>query len=117
VADDKACAQPSDETQRMQIVMTLLRLRYEDIQALESVLRSGESEEVELRGSIARSRAQLATLNKAGRDELAAVLKGLEEHSIGLRERNSNYRGQLAIKRHEVWTLELLIRGWIETTP
>jgi hypothetical protein len=117
MAVDTACAQSSHVSQRTEVVMTLLRLRYQDIEALETILRSGESEEIELRGSIAQSRAQLATLNKAGRDELAAVLKGLEEQSIGLRERNSNDRGQLAIKRHEVGTLEMLVRSWLETTP
>ena len=112
--EKKECAEPSDETQRAKIVMTLIQLRYQDIQALESSLRSGESEETELRGSIAKNRAQLATLKGAGRDELAAVLSGLEERAIGVRGRNSNYRGQLGIQRHEVGRLEALVRSLVE---
>ena len=112
--DKKECAQTSDETLRAQIVMSLIQLRYQDIQALESSLRSGESEETELRGAIAKNRAQLATLKGSGRDELAAVQSGLEERVIGVRERNGNYRGQLAIRRHEVGRLEALVRSLVE---
>jgi hypothetical protein len=114
IVDTKECAQPSDETQRAQIVMTLIRLRYQELQGLESSLRSGESEETELRGSIAKNRALLATLKGAGRDELAAVLSGLEERALGVRARNNNTRGQLAIQRHEVGQLERLVRSLVD---
>ena len=112
--DKKECAQTSDEIERARIVMTLIQLRYEDIQALESSLRTGESEETELRGAIAKNRTQLATLKGSGRDELTAVLSGLEERAIGVRERNGNYRGQLAIRRQEVGRLEALVRSLVE---
>ena len=112
--DKKECAQLSDGTERAKIVMTLIQLRYQDIQALESSLRTGEAEETELRGSIAKSRAQLATLKGSGRDELAAALSGLEERGLGVRERNNNYRGQLVIRRQEVGRLEALVRSLVE---
>lgn len=129
----EAKARTSDgETQRIQLVMTLLGLRYHNIEALESSLRSAESEETDLRGALARAQAQMDALDeaarnaasqtpdaerKAARAEVDANLKGLEERVKGLRERNANYRGQLALERHDIDKLEEMVRAWIEKTP
>ena len=130
VQEAKARTAQSD-TQRMQVVMTLLGLRYHNIESLESSLRSYESEEDDLRGAMAREQAQLESIEeaartattpvpdaerKAQRAEFEAVLKGLEEKAKGLRERKSTAQGQLAVERHDLEKLEALVRTWLEKT-
>lgn len=120
------------ETQRMQVVMTLLGLRYHNIESLESSLRGYESEEDDLRGAMVREQAQLESIDEAARNattpvpdaerkaqraEFEAVLKGLEEKTKGLRERRMVAQGQLAIERHDIEKLEALVRAWLEKTP
>jgi hypothetical protein len=121
-----------NETQRMQLVMNLLGLRYRNIEALESSLRAAEAEEADIRGAMARGQAQLEALDEAARSsatpapdperkaQLAEVevnLKGLEERAKGLRERKANYQGQLAVERRDIEKLEAAVRGWLEKTP
>jgi hypothetical protein len=124
-----------NETQRMQVVVTLLALRYRNLDALESSLRTSDAEEDEIRGAMAKGQAQLEMLDEAPRNaassspdperkaqraeraEVAAVVKGLEERVKGLRERKADYQGQLALERRDIEKLEAAVRGWIEKTP
>lgn len=121
-----------NETQRMQVVMTLLGLRYHNIDALESSLRTYEAEDDDIRGALARSQAQLEALDEAARSsvgsapdpqrkaeraEVDAILKGLEERARGLRERKASDQVQLALERRDIEKLEAVVRAWVEKTP
>jgi chromosome segregation ATPase len=131
VQEGKARAAETD-TQRTQLVLTLLALRYHNIEALETSLRSAEAEETDLRGALARTQAQMEAFDeamrsapaqtqdpgrKAQRAEIEANLRGLEERATGLRERRNNYRGQLSLERHDIERLESRVRAWVETAP
>jgi chromosome segregation ATPase len=132
LAQDAKARTVDNDTQRMQLVVTLLGLRYRNIEALESSLRTAETEENDIRGATARGQAQLEALDEAARNssgstpdaerkaqraEIDANMKGLEERAKGLRERKANVQGQLALERHDIEKLESVVRGWIEKTP
>ena len=121
-----------NETQRMQLVVTLLGLRYRNIESLESSLRAADAEENDVRGAMARGQAQMEALDEAARNsagaapdaerkaqraEIDANMKGLEERAKGLRERKANAQRQLTIERHDIEKLESVVRGWIEKRP
>lgn len=119
-------------TERIQIITTLLGLRYHNVEALESSLRSVEAEENDVRGALARNQAQLESLDestrndtvqapdpgrKAARAELDANAKGLDERARGLWARRTGIQSQLAFERRDIERLEAVVRGWIEKTP
>jgi hypothetical protein len=131
LAQEARARAAESETQRLQVVMTLLGLRYRNIEGLESSLRSAETEETEIRSAMASVQAQLEALEEAARSsppppdaerraqrsEIDAVSKGLEERAKGVRERKAMYQGQLAVERRDIERLEAVVRAWLEKTP
>jgi len=122
----------TDESQRMQVVLSLLTLRYHTIEALESSARTSDTEEDELRSAVARGQAQLEALDEAARSapesasdpsrkaeraQIEAVLKGLDERIKSLLARRSVYQGQLALEHHDIDKLEAILRAWLEKGP
>ena len=120
------------ESQRMQLVVTLLGLRYRNIEGVESRLRTLDSEEDDVRGGMARLGAQLDALDELARTSpetppdpqrrgqkasFEADLKALEERAKGIRERRATYQGQLALERRDIEKLEAVVRDWIEKAP
>jgi DNA repair exonuclease SbcCD ATPase subunit len=120
------------EARRMQLVTTMLGLRYHNLESLQSSFRAAESEENDIRGTVVRAQSQLDALgeaaksasaqepdaqHKAQKTEIEANLKGLEERAKGLRDRKANLQGQLALERHDIDKLEAIIRGWIDGSP
>jgi hypothetical protein len=117
------------ETQRMQLVVTLLGFRYRNLENLEDGLRSLEAEEDDIRSATARTQAQLDGLEaesvtpqeqlaqKTMKADIEAVLKGLEERAKGLREREAATHSQVARVRIDIGKLEDTVRNWLEKTP
>ncbi len=56
------------EIQRMQVVMSLLNLRYRNIEALGSSLRAAETEDDDIRSAMARGQAQIEAFDEAERN-------------------------------------------------
>jgi predicted nucleic acid-binding Zn-ribbon protein len=124
---------PTDtEAQRMQLVATVLGLRYHNIESLQSSVRAAESEENDVRGAVAKARAQLDALDEAVKNtsgaepnpqyksqktEIEVNLKGLEERVKGLQDRRSNVQAQVFVERHEIDKLEAIVRRWIDESP
>jgi chromosome segregation ATPase len=119
------------DAQRIQVVTTLLGLRYHSIESLQSNMRTVENQEDDIRGAMARWQAQLDALDEAAKSlsaqeldsprkaekaEIEANLKGLEERAKGLRERKGNVQGQLAVERHDIERLEAIVRSWIDSS-
>ena len=131
LAQEAGARTAEHETQRMQLVMTLLGLRYRNIESIESSLRNAEAEEEDIRGAVARGQAQLEALDEAARNaaapadperkaqraEIEANLKGLEERAKGLRDRKAAYQGKIFLERHDIDKLETVVRGWLEKAP
>jgi hypothetical protein len=120
-----------DDTQRMQVVMTLLTLRYRNIDTLKSALRGVEGVEDDLRSEIASQEVRIEALAEAAkkpemsapdvaaheseRSHRLAELKGLEERAKRFQQRRADYQGQLAVEQRDIDKLEAIVRAWLET--